>query len=182
MLEEELIASSENDPWMIRILAHVRSLNLNDCWIGAGFVRNKIWDEKHGLSRSNLNDIDVIYFDKINPAPAIDKEIELRLDKLDKTVNWSVKNQARMHIRNGHKPYQNTTEAISYWPETATAVAIRLTNNNKVECIAPHGLHDLFHLIVQPTPGFNLKTYQERIARKQWSKRWNKLVFKQKNM
>ena len=31
---------------MLEVLRTVRALNLSDCWIGAGFVRNKIWDVK----------------------------------------------------------------------------------------------------------------------------------------
>ncbi|WRQ77412.1 nucleotidyltransferase family protein [Pseudomonas saxonica] len=30
----------------------VRSLNLPDCWIGAGFLRNAVWDYLHGRSPS----------------------------------------------------------------------------------------------------------------------------------
>lgn len=41
-LKKELIDIIQNDGWMIDILKTVRNLDLNDCWIGAGFVRNKI--------------------------------------------------------------------------------------------------------------------------------------------
>ena len=64
ILEKELTEIIESDILMIDILKIVRGLELNDCWIGAGFVRNKVWDEKHGMKRTELNDVDVIYFDK----------------------------------------------------------------------------------------------------------------------
>ncbi|WP_404943225.1 nucleotidyltransferase family protein, partial [Pseudomonas sp. DP16D-T1] len=41
-----------DDPIRRRMLEIVRSLNLPDCWIGAGFVRNAVWDHLHGRSSS----------------------------------------------------------------------------------------------------------------------------------
>ncbi|GAA4238533.1 nucleotidyltransferase family protein [Postechiella marina] len=174
-LENKLIEIIESDLWMTNILKTVRDLNLNDCWIGAGFVRNKIWDKKHGKDRTELNDIDVIYFDKLNPSKKYDLQIENKLKNINSNLNWSVKNQARMHIRNGHQPYTNCKHAISFWPETATAVAVRLNSKNKVKFIAPHGLDDLFNLIVRPTPKFDLTIYHTRIKNKRWKEQWNKL-------
>ena len=66
----------------------------------------------------------------------------------------------------------NCEDAISYWPETATAVAIRLNTKNELECIAPHGLSDLFTLVVQPTINFNHNIYKNRMAEKKWQQRW----------
>lgn len=40
----------------------------------------------------------------------------------------------------------NRFNALSLWPETATAVAVRLLENNALEIIAPFGLDDLFEL------------------------------------
>lgn len=177
-LEKELIAIIERDQWMIDVLRIVRDLGLNDCWIGAGFVRNKIWDVKHRKPRTNLNDIDVIHFDKSYTNKEYDLEIENRLKRVDYNLNWSVKNQARMHLRNNDLPYANCEEAISFWPETATAVAIRLTPENQIECIAPYGLDDLFNLLIRPTPGFDLKVYRERVTKKKWSEKWDQLEIK----
>ena len=170
-LEKELIKIIENDTWMITILKTVRNLNLNDCWIGAGFIRNKIWDEKHDYQRTKLNDIDVIYYDKTNSSKKHDLLIEKQLINIKSQLNWSVKNQFRMHIRNEHNPYFNCNEAISFWPETATAIAIRITQKNKIEYIAPYGLEDLFNLIVVPPPKFNLTIYKDRIKKKEWDKK-----------
>ncbi|WP_299157256.1 nucleotidyltransferase family protein [uncultured Tenacibaculum sp.] len=179
-LEKGLIKIIESDKWMITILKTVRDLNLNDSWIGAGFIRNKIWDEKHRNQRTKLNDIDVIYFDKNKSSKKHDLLIENKLKLIDPILNWSVKNQFRMNIRNGHEPYSNCEKAISFWPETATAIAIRITQKNKIEYIAPYGLEDLFNLMVIPTPKFNLTIYNNRIKKKMWSEKWPKLSIKLK--
>ncbi|WP_289040222.1 nucleotidyltransferase family protein [uncultured Zobellia sp.] len=163
---------------MTNILKAVRGLDLHDCWVGAGFVRNKIWDVKHGKDRTTLNDIDVVYFDKSNPDKKYDLEIENKLKNFNSSLNWSVKNQSRMHFRNGHKQYTDCKQAIAHWPETATSIAVRLNFENKIEYIAPYGLEDLFNLLVRPTPNFDLTTYNARIANKKWKEKWSNLVIK----
>ncbi|REH54958.1 hypothetical protein C7448_102491 [Tenacibaculum gallaicum] len=172
----ELVAIIENDSWMLNILETVSSLHLSDCWIGAGFVRNKIWDYKHNSRRTPLNDVDVIYFDESDISKARELALEEQLKTINFSVNWSVKNQARMHIRNNHLPYKDCYEAISYWPETATAIAVQLNTNNQIDFIAPHGLDDVFNLIVRPTPNFDLTTYRNRVMNKGWENIWEKLV------
>lgn len=174
-LENKLIEIIESDVWMTNVLKVVRDLNLNDCWIGAGFVRNKVWDEKHGKSRTELNDIDVIYFDKSNSSKKDDLEIENKLRKFNSKLNWSVKNQSRMHIRNGHEQYTNCNQAIAFWPETSTSIAVRLNYKNQIEYIAPYGLEDLFNLLVRPTPKFDLTIYNTRVEKKRWKEKWGKL-------
>ncbi len=174
-LEKELTDIIKNDEWMISILEIVRDLELNDCWIGAGFVRNKIWDVKHHKNRTPLNDIDVIYFNELNISKKYDLEIEQQLQNIKPELNWSVKNQARMHIKNNHSPYSNCYDAISFWPETATSIAIKLNSNNQIHLIAPYGLVDLFSLLVIPTPNFNLTTFNNRIHKKRWFIQWPKL-------
>ncbi len=177
-LEKELIEIIESDLWMIHVLKIVRDLKLYDSWVGAGFVRNKVWDVKHGKESAELNDIDIIYFDKTKPIKEYDSQIEAKLKSISPNLNWSVKNQARMHLRNGHKPYTDCHEAISFWPETATSIAVRLNSKNRMECMAPYGLEDLFNLLVIPTPGFDLATYNERIQEKGWKEKWNQLEIK----
>ncbi|RVT76765.1 nucleotidyltransferase family protein [Flavobacterium sufflavum] len=156
-------------------LAIAKGLKLNDCWVGAGLIRNAVWDSLHQIKTTKRNDIDVVFFDATTLSEALEKEIEAKLIQINPNVKWSVKNQARMHLRNNHKQYSNTENAISYWPETATAIAARLNPNEEIEILAPHGLNDLFNLVVAPTPNFDWNMFQERIEEKQWKKQWKNL-------
>ncbi len=175
-LEKELITIVLSDSWMMETMRIVQQLNLNDCWIGAGFIRNKIWDHKHNIERTPLNDIDIIYFDNKNAEKTNELRVEDHLKEMCPNLNWSVKNQARMHIRNGHSPYASCKEALCFWPETATAIAIRLNKNQEIECIAPYGLTDLFELIVRPTPNFDRIIHQQRVEKKNWMANWPLLI------
>ncbi|MTH15715.1 hypothetical protein GKZ88_09040 [Flavobacterium sp. LC2016-01] len=175
---DELIQIIIKDPFIMETLIVVKNLNLHDCWIGAGFIRNKVWDILHEIKTTKLNDIDVVFFDENNISENLEKEIEQKLADINPMVKWSVKNQARMHLRNNHLKYSHTENAISFWPETATAIAVRLNSDYEIEILAPHGLNDLFNLIVKPTPNFNLAIFQERLNEKQWKKQWINLNIK----
>ncbi len=173
--KKELIDIIINDELIIETLTIVKNLKLKDCWIGAGFIRNKVWDILHNKKTISLNDVDVVFFDESNISERLEKEIEQRLTEINPQLQWSVKNQARMHLRNHHQKYSSTENAISYWPETATAVAVRLNLNDKIEILAPYGLNDLFNLIVKPTPNFNITAFQKRVNEKEWKKQWQNL-------
>jgi hypothetical protein len=154
----------------------VRALDLPDCWIGAGFVRTAVWDHQHGRSPSALGgDVDVVWHDPRRAGPAEDRKHEAMLRAAEPSVTWSVKNQARMHQRNGDAPYVSATEAMRHWPETATAVAVRRTSREECEVAAPFGLDDLLGLILRPTPSFageKHPIYKERLRTKRWAALW----------
>lgn len=168
-------------PPMLELLRAVASLSLPDGWIAAGFLRNAIWDELHGRDGSlqQLQDVDVIYFDPMGAEGVCEQATERRLHALHPTIPWSVKNQARMHLRNGDPPYRSCVHAMWHWPETATAIAARVTAGGAVEVVTAHGVQDLFSLIVRPTPHFQSKrdVYRARLAAKDWATRWPRLRF-----
>src|SRR5690606_955501 len=159
---------------MMEILHQAKSLELPDWWICAGFVRSKIWDTLHEFTeRTPLTDIDVIYFDSNDLKEETEKEYENHLRTLNPTIPWSVKNEARMHIRNNVPPYESSIDAISKFPETATALGIKIDSNNHIILTAPHGIHDVIHLEVRPTP-YILENqhvaslFKDRIRKKNW--------------
>jgi hypothetical protein len=161
------------------VLRAVRDLGLPDCWVAAGFVRNAVWDHVHGHAAAPLReDIDVVWFDAALCDAARDAALVRALRDRDGSLDWSVKNQARMHVRNGDAPYASATDAMRYWPETATAVGVRLGPDDAIEVAAPYGLDDLFGLAVRPTRRFveeKRAAYLERIRAKDWLGRWPRL-------
>jgi uncharacterized protein len=176
LYRDELLSMISSDSWMMEILRIVKGLKLNDCWVGAGFIRNKVWDVKHGYERTILNDIDILYFDLQACSENDDLKIEEYLNTHYGKWKWSVKNQARMHLRNEHPPYKNTENAIAYWPETATAVAARLSENNLIEILAPYGLNDLFSLYIRKSPLSTDTIFNARVKKKHWQTKWPRLT------
>jgi len=63
------------------------------------------------------------------------------------------------------------------WPETATATGVYLDNYGNVQIIAPHGLEDLFGLVIRKSPYFEDREYfHKRIENKKWMMTWPKLT------
>ncbi len=172
----ELLDLLINDPLRWSLMQDVRSLDLPDCWIGAGFVRNAVWDYLHHMPISSpKTDIDVIWFDSLITDTSEDQNLEAILRDKNSDFCWSVKNQARMHIRNGDRPYNSSTDALMHWPEIATAVAVRVTAEDSLEIVAPFGLSDLYELRLAPTPHFlknKIEVFNRRVASKRWLERY----------
>jgi hypothetical protein len=147
-------------------------------YLGGGLIRNAVWDYLHGYSSPTpIDDVDVVYFNRDDCEKRHDEELDSKLAKSIPNVRWSVKNQARMHLANSESPYDSLTDAISRWPETATAIIVRLTSTGKLEFIAPYEFDDLLRLIVKSTPAFKtrLDKIRERARTKGWLRTWPNL-------
>ncbi len=181
--ELELTNIIKSDQLLMSILETVQALQLNDCWVAAGVIRNKVWDTLHNV-QTEINDIDVIYFDKFDCSIEKEKVLESTLQEIMPNQPWSVKNQARMHIKNKMPAYSSSFDGVAHFPETPTAIAVRL-NNEKLEILAPYGLNDLFAGLVRPTPPFNQNAklhaiYSNRIQSKNWGSIWSQLIIEPK--
>jgi hypothetical protein len=179
-LEAELRAAITDDPWRIAALGAL-AVERPEAWIAAGFVRNAVWDRLHGYAEPTpLADVDVVLFDPAAPDEADEKRLEARLGARLPGVPWSVKNQTRMHLRNGDPPYVSLADALAHWLETPTPIAIRQGATGRIEVLAPLGLDDLFALIVRPTAVTRarpdkLAQFRARMASKAWPERWPRL-------
>lgn len=175
MSARDVVGVIESDPAAMRVLRAAASLGLPDWWIGAGFVRNRVWDAISNLPFSPERDVDVAYFDPARLDPGEDARAEARAAVVLTEVPWEIRNQARMHLRNGEEPYTSTLDAISRWPETATCVAVTLRGDS-VRLVACHGLTDLVGMVVRPSPAFDnaagRATVQRRVEAKGWLDRW----------
>ena len=174
--QRQIDAILRHDACRLQLLDVVSRLELPDCWIAAGFIRNAVWDALHGRTPQPPNgDLDVIWFDPDRCHERLDRDIEEELRATVPWIDWSVKNQARMHSRNDDKPYQSSTDAMRYWPETATAVAARRRGRDELEVASPLGLDDLFNLLLRLTQRFaneKLLIYKERVRPKAWTELW----------
>lgn len=181
MTEADILAIIESDTEMMRLLRAAESLGLPQWMIGAGFVRNKVWNHLHGLeSVGNAgSDIDLIYFDAAHTDWEADVALSKRISE-ETGALWEIKNQAYMHGHNQFPPFTSAEDGLRHWVETATTVSVRL-QGGKLEIIAPYGIADLVDLVIRPTPYFEKapELAKERAARKGWFEKWPKLRFEE---
>ena len=164
----------------MRVLRVTRDLGLPNWCIGAGALRNAVWDSLHAYAKPSLpGDIDVAYFDAADLSRDRDRDLDRLLASLEPAFKWEVTNQAGVHLwfeqvfAHAVEPLCSIEEAVASWPETATSVAVRLDRNGTIHVIAPLGLADLFHMVVRRNPRrVSVETYRQRVAAKRYSDRW----------
>lgn len=176
--EIKLLEMLSQHPFLARDLNYVEALKLPHWCISAGYIRNYVWDCLHKKEQPTpLNDVDVLYYDAADLSEAVEKRCEELLIEAYPHYRWSVKNQARMHRKTNLRPYKSVEDAMKHWPETATAVGVARDEKGLLEIIAPHGLNDLFGLLVRQSPYFMDRSYFfTRIESKRWLETWPKLV------
>ncbi len=174
--ETQIIAWLAEDKLRTKALETAAELGLADWCIAAGFVRNLVWDKLHGYhDPTPLNDLDLVYFDPANTDKSLDQNYE-RVLKKRCDLPWSVKNQARMHLRNGDSPYLDCAHAISHWVEIETVIGAFKNTDGEVKLVAPLGLESLFSsTITYNQRRANLPLFFKRVSNKQWLSRWPKL-------
>jgi hypothetical protein len=178
--EQDIVRLVTNNDFMMQALKVAKSANLPNWYIGAGFIRNTVWDVQHGYNpKHNYNDIDIGYFDGKNVSEKLDQKLSKDLsNKLN--ANWEVVNQAYAHKYNNVPLYKSAIDGLAHWVETATSVAVTLDDNNQVKVIAPWGVEDLLNLKLRLVPYHVGNKYYEdifkkRIKDKRWIERWPRL-------
>jgi uncharacterized protein len=175
-----LITLAQHHAGFMAQLRAVRSLGLASWCIGAGAVRNLVWDALHHTTTpSALADVDVAYFDASAQHPGQDAELQARLAVLLPDVPWEVTNQANVHqwfegcFGHAVAPLQSLEDAVGSWPEFATCVGLSLDDEDRLTVIAPHGLDDLMGCVVRRNPRrVSVATYRERVVGKRYAERW----------
>jgi uncharacterized protein len=178
--EVSLVDYIQSSELMMDVLLAAQSANLPQWFVGAGFIRNTVWDILSGIEPSfEFNDIDLAYYDDDNKSEDTDRKIANELhSKL--ATNWEVVNQAYAHAYNSVDPYTSAMDGLAHWTETATCVGATLDIAGKVVILAPWGLDDLLSMTARITPIYSGKQYfenlyKERIATKNWQTRWPNL-------
>lgn len=179
-MQEQLIAIVRASPWFMRALEAARTLHLRSWCIGAGAVRNLVWDHLHGYEvPSSLPDVDVAYFDETDLSPETERALQAELTARCPGVPWEVTNQAAVHLwfegHFGHAvaPLGSLEEGIASWPEFATSVGVTVSETSAIGIIAPYGLEDLFSMVVRRNPArVSIETYRGRCAGKSYRERW----------
>lgn len=162
-------------------------LGLADWYLAGGCLFQTVWNHLHGFSPTHgILDYDLLYFDDVN-ASAEDEgrtQEKVRTACTDVPVRVEVCNQARVHRWYESKfgapsvPFRRCSEGIDAFLACCCSVGIT-RSGNRWSLYAPHGLQDLFDLVLRPNPlrarqgGALAAAYAGKAAR--WKSVWPKL-------
>jgi uncharacterized protein len=172
--------------WLMRVLATVREVDLPDAWVGAGIIRDLVWGQLYGpgFEPGNVRDVDVAFLDPDDLRPAVDEQATRRLRQAWPQVPWEASNQAAVHTWYAREfggdpvgPLLSIADAVATWPETATAVAVRLRRSDDIEVCAPLGLADLLNGVWRRNPRrVSVEVSLTRLARHGPQRRWPRVT------
>jgi hypothetical protein len=177
---QELTQLIRSTPWFMDILETVRTCDPPDWLVGAGVIRNVVWDYLHHYQTPTpIADIDVIFFDPQDLRPERDHVLQEQLARQLPHAAWEVTNQAAVHLWYEDvfgfsvPALQSSEEAVGTWPETATSVAVRLLATDAIHIVAPCGLSDLFNMILRRNPRrVTQELFYKRLHAKQILHKW----------
>lgn len=183
ILFENIIRKNDKLMNVLKVLEEYSKTNsiFKNYYVGAGSVNQTIFNYlSNNTIDFGIKDFDIVYYDNDLSYEAEDKiikEIENLLK--DKTIEFDIKNEARVHIWYSEKygdkrePYTSVEDAISKWGATVTCIGIRL-ENDKLITFCPYGLSDLFSMTIRPIKTyFTKESYEARCAR--WLNKWPNL-------
>ena len=168
-------------PALLLRLRYLRKLN-REAYLSAGIIRNLVWSLLHDQAyQIEQTEIDVIFYDALDVENEQYRLTQLLSQKFPENT-WDVVNQAFVHewyrLDDGStiSQYCSLLDALSVWVETATAIAVRLTENNELDIVVPFGLDDLFELKLRWNDRLvSHAVFLERVRSKQFLERWGQL-------
>jgi uncharacterized protein len=176
--ERELRDALRACDWFMAVLAHVSAVDPPHWWVGAGVIRDIVWDQRFGRCPRDVSDVDVAFFDASDLSRERDGRVQEMLRQREPRVSWDATNQAAVHTwypqRFGVRvaPLRSVPEAVATWPEFAVCVAVRL-HLGGLEICAPYGLEDLLDGVWRRNPArVTQAEYARRLESKQPSSRW----------
>jgi hypothetical protein len=179
-LEACLVAMVRSSALLMRALDVARAVAPPDWLIGSGVIRNLVWDRLHGFDRpTTRKDVDLVFFDPAALGEEREQEVQDALAVKAGEIPWDAKNQAAVHLWYPDvfgvavEPLASSADAVATWPETATAVAVRLLPDDSLRVVAPCGLDDLFGLVCRRNPRrVTVEEYRRRVHSKRIAERW----------
>ncbi|MEU7481027.1 nucleotidyltransferase family protein [Lentzea sp. NPDC042327] len=168
---------------LVEVLTRAAGLGLPGWYLTAGCVVQTVWNVVTGRpSGEGIKDYDLFYFDDSDLGWAAENEvIEVGARVFgDLPVDVEIRNEARVHLWYEDRfgvpcaPHTSTEAAIDSFAATTCCVGIRL-EGDRWRVYAPHGLADVFTLVVRPNPVLAPRgVYEEKTRR--WRAQWPELT------
>ncbi|MFE4998178.1 nucleotidyltransferase family protein [Streptomyces mirabilis] len=174
---------SRNDV-LLEVLSRTAAMGLPGWYLTAGCLFQTVWNVVTDRSpTSGIKDYDVFYFDDSDLSwEAEDAVIRAGQEAFGGLpTQVEIRNEARVHLWYEQKfgapcdPHTSTESAIDCFAATTCCMGVRLEPDGRWRVYAPHGLADVFNLVVRPNPVLApQEVYETKAAR--WRQQWPELT------
>ncbi|MEU5377750.1 MULTISPECIES: nucleotidyltransferase family protein [unclassified Streptomyces] len=168
---------------LLEVLERSASLALPGWYVTAGCLFQTVWNVVTDRPpTSGIKDYDVFYFDGGDLSWEAEDAVITAGAKAFAGLPGAVeiRNEARVHLWYRQKfgvacaPYASTEAAIDSFAATTCCLGVRLEPGGRWRVYAPHGLSDVFNLVVRPNPVLAPReVYESKTAR--WRRHWPEL-------
>lgn len=168
---------------LTEVLGRTATMELPGWYLTAGCLFQTVWNVVTDRPpTAGIKDYDVFYFD----ADDLSWEAEDAVIKAGREIfadlpaEVEIRNEARVHLWYEDKfgvpcpPYESSEAAIDSFAATTCCLGVRLETGGRWRVYAPHGLSDVFNLVVRPNPVLAPRSvYEAKSAR--WREQWPEL-------
>ncbi|WP_232836623.1 nucleotidyltransferase family protein [Lentzea terrae] len=181
---DALRATLARNELLMEVLDRAAKLDLPGWYLTAGCLFQTVWNVVTGRPPSEgIRDYDLFYFDDSDLGWDAENEVieagERAFGDLPAVVE--IRNEARVHLwYSDHfgvpcPPYISTEAAIDSFAATTCCLGVRVDSTGKWRIYAPHGLADVFNLVVRPNPVLAPRSVYETKTRR-WREQWPELT------
>ncbi len=177
-------AALRRNRMLTEVLARAVAMNLPGWYLAAGCLYQTVWNLVTGQPpEAGILDYDLAYFDDSDLSWDAEDAVIRAGHKTfaDLPVPVQIRNQARVHLWYEQKfgvpcpPHDSTEAAIDTFEATTACLGVRLEPGGRWRIYAPHGLSDVFNLVVRPNPLLAPRhVYEAKTTR--WRRQWPTLT------
>jgi hypothetical protein len=167
---------------LLAVLERTASLRLPGWYVTAGCLFQTVWNVVTGRPpAAGIRDYDVFYFDDSDLSWEAEDRVIRAAAFADLPAEVEVRNEARVHLWYEQKfgvpcpPYTSAEAAIDSFAATTCCLGVRSEPSGRWRVYAPHGLADVFNLVLRPNPVLAPRSvYEAKAAR--WRTQWPELT------
>ncbi|MDX2407159.1 nucleotidyltransferase family protein [Streptomyces microflavus] len=166
------------------VMTRAATLELPGWYVTAGCLFQTVWNVVTGRPpTSGIKDYDLFYFDGTDLSWEAEDTVIRAGQKVfaGLPAEVEIRNEARVHLWYEQKfgvpcpPHESTEAAIDSFAATPCCLGVRLEPDGEWRVYAPHGLADVFNLVVRPNPVLAPReVYEAKAAR--WKNEWPELT------
>jgi uncharacterized protein len=181
---EHFRVALESNPTLLRVLGLAAGMQLPGWYLFAGCLYQTVWNVVTGQPPdAGILDYDLGYFDSSDLSWEAEDAVIRHGHKVFAAIAAPVqiRNQARVHLWYEQKfgapcpPHDCTEAAIDSFEATCACLGVRTGPGGRWRIYAPHGLSDVFNLVVRPNPVLASREVYQAKARR-WQRQWPALT------